>query len=141
MQANVAIAPSKAEPTFDELQQAVSRLLPLVEADADEAERLYHQTDRLVDEFRRAGLYRLLIPKSLGGLELPYVEAMQLVERVSWADGSAGWCMMVEGVMGASAGSFLPEAGARRVYPHGDDVIWPATACRAVSRARSTAAT
>jgi alkylation response protein AidB-like acyl-CoA dehydrogenase len=123
MNADVAVKSRTAEPSFDELKRTVNSLLPLVEAEADESERLYHQTDRLVDEFRRAGLYRLLVPKSLGGLELPYVEAMQLVERVAWADGSAGWCMMVEGVMGASAGSFLPDAGARQVYAKGGDVF------------------
>jgi alkylation response protein AidB-like acyl-CoA dehydrogenase len=123
MNADVAVKSRTAEPSFAELKRSVETLLPLVEAEADESERLYHQTDRLVDEFRRAGLYRLLVPKSLGGLELPYVEAMQLVERVAWADGSAGWCMMVEGVMGASAGSFLPDAGARQVYAKGGDVF------------------
>jgi alkylation response protein AidB-like acyl-CoA dehydrogenase len=123
MQADVAAKARAAEPSFADLDRAVTTLLPLVEAEADESERLYRQTDRLVDEFRRAGLYRLLIPKTLGGLELPYVEAMRLVERVARADGSAGWCMMVEGVMGASAGSYLPDAGARKVYAHGGDVF------------------
>jgi alkylation response protein AidB-like acyl-CoA dehydrogenase len=47
---------------------------------------------------------------------------MEIAEIVSRADGSAGWCLMVEGVMGASAGAFLPDAGARTVYPNGADV-------------------
>ena len=93
-----------------------------MEAEADEGERLYHLTDRLVAEFRRTGLYMLLTPKELGGLELPFVEAMQLVEQVTYVDGSAGWCMMVEGVMGASLGSSLPDRGARTVFPNGADV-------------------
>ena len=108
--------------SFAELKRAAEALLPLVESEADEAEAQYHQTDRLVAELRRAGLYSLLIPRSLGGSELPYVEAMALVESVSRADGSAGWCMMVEGVMGASSGAFLPEEGARTIYPDGADV-------------------
>src|SRR4029077_11622200 len=53
---------------------------------------------------------------------MPYVESMELVERVAAVDGSAGWCMMVEGVMGASLGSFLPDKGARTVYRNGADV-------------------
>ncbi|NQU69481.1 MAG: acyl-CoA dehydrogenase [Rhodospirillales bacterium] len=108
--------------SFVELQRAAEGLLPLVESDSDEAETLYHQTDRVVAELRRNGLYSLLTPRSLGGAELPYVEAMELVEMVARADGSAGWCMMVEGVMGASAGAFLPDDGARTIYPDGADV-------------------
>jgi alkylation response protein AidB-like acyl-CoA dehydrogenase len=123
MKADVAVGSGRAEPSFEDLKRSVEKLIPLVEAEADESERLYRQTDCVVAELRRAGLYRTLIPKSLGGLELPYVEAMQLVERVARADGSAGWCMMVEGVMGASAGSFLSDAGARQVYPQGGDVF------------------
>ena len=108
--------------SFEDLRRAANEILPLVEAEADEAERLYHLTDRLVAEFRRKGLYTLLTPKVLGGAEMPYVEAMELVERVAAVDGSAGWCMMVEGVMGASLGSFLPDQGARTVFPNGADV-------------------
>jgi len=108
--------------SYEDLKRATNEILPLVEAEADESERLYHLTDRLVAEFRRTGLYALLIPKVLGGLEIPYVEAMRLVEQVAYVDGSAGWCMMVEGVMGASLGSFLPSQGARTVFPKGADV-------------------
>jgi alkylation response protein AidB-like acyl-CoA dehydrogenase len=109
-------------PSYVELKRAAQELLPMVEAEADEAEKVYHQTDKLVTELRRTGLYSLLIPRVLGGSELPFVEAMEIVEEVSRADGSAGWCLMVEGVMGASAGAFLPDAGARAVYPDGADV-------------------
>ena len=108
--------------SFDDLRRATNEILPLVEAEADEAERLYHLTDRVVTEFRRKGLYSLLTPKALGGAEMPYVEAMELVERVASVDGSTGWCMMVEGVMGGSLGSFLPEQGVRTVFPNGADV-------------------
>jgi alkylation response protein AidB-like acyl-CoA dehydrogenase len=122
MTANVAAKTGAVPPSFEALSRTVENLLPLVEADADEAERLYHLTDRVVDEFRRAGLYMLTLPKALGGLELRWVEAMKLVERVSWADGSTGWCMMVEGVMGADMGAFLSDAGARVIYGKGGDV-------------------
>ena len=117
-----AETPRVATPSFADLERAVEEILPLAQEDADEAERLYHLTDRVVDEFRRRGLYMVMAPKALGGVELPFVEAMRLVERVSWADASTGWCMMVAGVQTGSAGSFLPDEGARDVYPNGADV-------------------
>jgi alkylation response protein AidB-like acyl-CoA dehydrogenase len=122
MTADVALKPPTVQPSLEALSRAVDKLIPLVEADADDSERLYHLTDRLVDEFRRAGLYRLTTPRAIGGLELPLVDAMRLVERIAWADGSAGWCMMVEGVVCAVMGAFLPDGGARTIYRNGGDV-------------------
>jgi alkylation response protein AidB-like acyl-CoA dehydrogenase len=122
MTADAAIRTDAVPPSFEALWRTVDNLLPLIEANADEAERLYHLTDRVVDEFRRARLYQLTLPQTLGGLELPWVDAMRLVERITWADASTGWCMMVEGVMGASMGAFLPDAGARKIYGNGPDV-------------------
>jgi indole-3-acetate monooxygenase len=107
---------------FARYKKAVEGLLPLVEAEADAAEEQNHQSDRVVAELRKSGIYSMLLPAALGGAELPFVEAMQLVERLSWADGSAGWCTMVSGVMSASAGAFLADEGAKIVYPNGGDV-------------------
>jgi alkylation response protein AidB-like acyl-CoA dehydrogenase len=110
-------------PSFADLKRTVVDLLPMAREDADESEKLYRQTDRLVAELRRTRLYSLLTPKALGGLELPFVEAMELVELLSHTEASAGWCLMVQGVQGASAGAFLPDEGARSVYPDGADVV------------------
>lgn len=102
--------------------EAVERLLPLIEAEADTAERQSHQSDRVIAALRQSGLYAMLLPKDLGGGELPFVDAMALVERLAWADGSTGWCTMVQGVMSASLGAFVPEAGARTIYRDSHDV-------------------
>lgn len=106
---------------FAALWHAAERLVPLIEAEAEAAEGLYRQSDRVVAELRGAGLYAMLLPRALGGAELPFAEAMAIVERLSWADGSAGWCTMVAGVMAASAGAHLPEPGARAIYGKGPD--------------------
>jgi alkylation response protein AidB-like acyl-CoA dehydrogenase len=72
-------------------------------------------------EFRRVGLNAMLTPKAVGGHELSYLDAMRIVERLSYADGSTGWCMMVIGIQGAQLGAFLTEAGAARVFANGPD--------------------
>ncbi len=107
---------------FADLRRSVEELLPLVEAEADAAERQSHQSDRVVAALRKSGIYAMLLPRVLGGSELPFVEAMEIIARLSWADGSAGWCSMVAGVMSASLGAFVPEEGARTVYRNGPDV-------------------
>jgi alkylation response protein AidB-like acyl-CoA dehydrogenase len=102
--------------------QAAQDLLPLIEAEADASEKLNHQSDKVVAELRRTGIYSMLLPKELGGEELSFIDAMRVTERLSWADGSAGWCTMVAGVITASAAAYLPEKGAEVMYGKTKDV-------------------
>ncbi len=106
-----------------DLMRAAKHLAVLVEEQAEEAERQRHQTDAVVEAFREAGLYRMLLPRALGGAELSFVDAMEVVEQVSWADGSAGWCTMVGNVAASTVGAYLPEKGAQRVYGKGPDAM------------------
>jgi len=119
----LAAKASTAPLSFEQLMAATERLVPLVEDEADEAERLYHQTDRLMSEIRRVGLSCFLTPKVVGGHELDYVDAMRIVERMSWADGSTGWCLMVIGIQAAQLGTFLSDTGVARVFANGPDII------------------
>ena len=48
-----------------------------------------------MSEIRRAGLYRIAVPEAIGGLELDPLTTIRIVERVSWADGSAGWTTLI----------------------------------------------
>jgi alkylation response protein AidB-like acyl-CoA dehydrogenase len=107
---------------FAAKRDAAEKLIPLIEAEAEASERAQHQSDKVIAALRDAGLYSMLLPKALGGGELDFVDAMRIVERLAWADGSAGWCAMVAGVMAASAGAFLSDAGAKIIYGKGPDV-------------------
>jgi len=107
---------------FSDLWRAAEALLPLIGAEADAAEAQSHQSDRVVAALREAGLYSMLLPRALGGGELPFAEAMEIIARLAWADASAGWCSMVAGVMSASLGAFVSDDGARIVYGKGPDV-------------------
>jgi alkylation response protein AidB-like acyl-CoA dehydrogenase len=48
-----------------------------------------------VDRIRHAGLLKLFLPKSLGGLETDPLTALKVVEIMSQADGSLGWTIMI----------------------------------------------
>ena len=119
----IGIQRTAASLSFEQLMSAANELVPLVEASADEAERLHHQTDRVMAEFRRVGFNALLTPKAFGGHELSYVDAMRIVERTSWADGSTGWCLMVISIVGAQLGVFISDSGAKRVFANGPNLF------------------
>ena len=107
--------------SFEQLMASANAIAPLVEENAYEAERLRRQTDRVTAEFRRAGFNALLTPKAVGGHELSYVDSMRIVERMSVADGSTGWCLMVVSIIGAQLGAFLSDSGMKRVFAGGAD--------------------
>ncbi len=104
---------------FSDFMDAAKRLRPLIEKHADEAEQLRHQADPVVSALRESGIYTMLLPKDLGGAELSFVEALEVVEQVSIADGSTGWCSMVSNVAGCTVGAYLPEKGAQQVWKDG----------------------
>ena len=77
-----------------------------------------HLPASLVGEMRAAGLFHMAIPRSLGGLEADPIAAARAVEEVAFADGSAGWCVMLAAQSTAFAG-LLPEDEARTIFGNG----------------------
>lgn len=45
----------------------------------------------IIDEFKRAGIYRAATPKRFGGSALPPSVFLRMIERISAVDASAGW--------------------------------------------------
>ena len=58
----------------------------------------------------RAGLFRLAIPRALGGEETDPMTLVRVVEEVAWADGAAGWCVAIGGEYGVFGGYLAPDA-------------------------------
>jgi alkylation response protein AidB-like acyl-CoA dehydrogenase len=82
----------------------------------DEARRLPAE---VVTRVREAGLFRLTMPKTWGGPELSTMEQLEVIEELSKANASVGWCVMI----GCDSGIFsarLDDAAGRRLYPHLD---------------------
>jgi alkylation response protein AidB-like acyl-CoA dehydrogenase len=69
-----------------------------------------------------SGVFRMLVPRSLGGDEVEPMTACRVVEEVSTLDGSAGWCAMIGACNGHFAG-LLPAVGAREIYADRDVVL------------------
>jgi len=115
---------SKSMP-FD-AQHFLSRadeLRTFVESQADEAERLTHMTDETVETFHRESLYRMLLPTELGGSALSWVDAMRVVEKIAYADGSTGWCLMVGNVEVGAGGAYLGDEGIEHIFGHGNEIL------------------
>ena len=79
----------------DTLRGMARELAIELSARAGEAEALRTMPRDLVDKLKRAGLFRMSLPKALGGLELDPITTFEIVELLAAADGSAGWTVMI----------------------------------------------
>jgi indole-3-acetate monooxygenase len=77
------------------LRTAVADLVPTFQGRAAEAEQLRTMPADLVLRAKQAGLFRLNLPRSLGGYELEPAVTVEIFEEISRADGSAGWTMVI----------------------------------------------
>ena len=95
--------------------EAAAGLAPQIRSCAEEIEQSRRLPLPLVEAIAQAGLFRLWIPRSLGGEETDPMTLVRVVEEVSRADGAAGWCVAIGGEYGAFGG-YLPVEAAREVY-------------------------
>jgi indole-3-acetate monooxygenase len=72
----------------------------------------------LVQQLREAGLYRMLLPRVLGGLQLDVPACFAIVEAMAEADGSVGWNLMNNAIIQLACLAF-PDAGVDELFAGG----------------------
>ena len=100
---------------------AVRDLAPKIRAAADEIERGRRLPLHLVREMQRAGVFRMAMPRAWGGPELDFISQMQVIEELSIADASVGWCVVI-GADGGYMTAYIDQAVAREMYSDIDAV-------------------
>jgi alkylation response protein AidB-like acyl-CoA dehydrogenase len=79
----------------DDLLAAVRALAPRLRAAADETERARSLSEPVVEAMVEAGLYRMLLPRSLGGGEVDPLTYLDVVDALAQADSAAGWSVLI----------------------------------------------
>lgn len=97
-------------------------LVPTIAAAADEIDAGRELPTALADAMKNAGLFRLLVPRSVGGEEMDWLEYLDVVRTIATADGSAGWCFN-QGAVFATTCCRAPEALAEEVWGNPRTVI------------------
>jgi indole-3-acetate monooxygenase len=90
-------------------------LHPVLRARSDEIEKARRLPADIAQILARAGLFRLMIPKSLGGHELEPATSLETLETIAEADASVGWCVMIAATSAMKA-AYLEPAVAREIY-------------------------
>ena len=76
----------------------------------------------IIQGFKKAGVYRALVARRFGGDEKSPAEFCRLIERISQADGSAGWVASF-GIGGIYLAA-MPLATLEKLYANGPDVVF-----------------
>ncbi len=100
---------------------AVRELAPKIRAAADEIEQGRRLPLHLVREMQRAGVFRMAMPRAWGGPELDFISQMQVIEALSIADASVGWCVVI-GADGGYMTAYIDQTVAREMYADIDAV-------------------
>lgn len=85
-------------------------LAPHIEAARDEMDRRRQVPDHLAELVNRAGVYQLFLPASMGGPQLDPITAYQVIEEVSRAEASVGWCGLLSNGGALFTGNLTPQA-------------------------------
>ena len=110
-----SLAERRSSGAANELAAGIGGLAPAVAEHRSEFDSKGRLPDDLFERLARLGLFRLLLPSSLGGPELSALEFMDVVEAASALDGTVGWLVGNGGGM-ARVGAYLPAESAREIF-------------------------
>lgn len=111
--------PSEREALRHHLLDAIARVRPILEADAEANDANETLAWPSVVALYREGLLSLKVPRELGGPEVDPRLYLELCDELAYINPSAGWCAFINSTSAALLGAFLPDAGAQRVFPSG----------------------
>ena len=94
---------------------AAKALAPQIRAAASAIEQGRRLTPAIVQAMKEAGIFRMAHPRAWGGPELSLPDQVRVIEELARADGSVGWCAMIN-IDGGYLGAFIDQDVARQMY-------------------------
>jgi alkylation response protein AidB-like acyl-CoA dehydrogenase len=98
--------------------RAAAELIAPLLGDIDTARRLPAPA---IDALVRAGIFKLCVPRSLGGAQASPLALLATIEELARLDGSVGWCTMIGATSGLMS-VYLDDAVAREIYAPADAI-------------------
>lgn len=111
MSTRIVTPPDLASEIVDRTRALVSKIASL----ANDIERERRLPAPLVDALHDAQLFRLMLPRSVGGLETDPLTFFHVIETIATADASTAWCLSQAGGC-AMAAAYLDAPVAREVF-------------------------
>ena len=92
-----------------EYVERARRLAPQIEDCADQIEQERRLVGPVLDALFEAGMFRLLLPRSLDGAEVDPATFARVIEEIAKADASTAWCMCQASGCSMSAAYLSPD--------------------------------
>jgi indole-3-acetate monooxygenase len=105
----------QAEPTDSGVLHAAIAMAAEIQTAGDEIERERRLPQSVVKALKEAGVFGMAMPRSWGGPELDVLTQFRVIEALGMADGSVGWCAMIN-CDGGYMTAFLDQDVARAMY-------------------------
>jgi indole-3-acetate monooxygenase len=115
------------------LLDAIQQMTPLIHERRAELDKLRRLPSDMFEVMADAGLFRLWLPRAVGGPELSPFEFMRVVEAASALDGSIGWLVGNGGGM-SRAGGYVPKTVAREWFANPRAFVAAATGAVGTAR-------
>lgn len=98
-------------PSEEELLERARALVPMLRARAEEVERNRSVPKDIVDEFKKAGFFKILQPRRWGGYEMAPITFLRVLMELGRGCCSSAWVMMILGIHQWEFGLMDPRAG------------------------------
>jgi alkylation response protein AidB-like acyl-CoA dehydrogenase len=107
-------------PAGARLLEAVAGMRPAIEANRDWSEGERRLSLPVFEAMREAGIFRMALPASLGGLELHPVEVYRVIEALARIDSAAGWAAGISQAWGSVGLRSFPPGAVEEAVAGGD---------------------
>ena len=108
--------PTEREVLRRHLLDAIARVRPILEADAEDNDAGETLSWPSVVALYREGLLSLKVPRDLGGPDVDPHLHLEVCDELCYINPSAGWCAFINSTSAAFLGAFLPDSGVKQVF-------------------------
>ena len=117
--AGIPTLPAEREALRRHLLDAIARIRPILEADAEASDAGGTLAWPSVVALYQEGLLSLKAPLELGGPEVDPLLYLELIDEISYINPSAGWCTFINSTSTAWKGAFLPDTAVDQIFADG----------------------
>ena len=101
----------------------IQELAPYIQSQSGEIEASGRIPSNLIESLRATGVFRMFVSRSQGGLELDFIDGIEIIQALARIDGSLGWTAAISSGVSIVANLLHPDTY-DRIYENGPDVIF-----------------
>jgi indole-3-acetate monooxygenase len=108
--------PTSSAASAEALLEKARSLADLLRSQSAPGEAAGALTEPTIAALRSGDFFSLMLPACLGGVEAGPIDALRVIEELSYADGSTGWVVMAAGLCIGAAAAFTGDAAINAIF-------------------------